>query len=428
MLKDVSIPAINLRGLIVASFLLAAGCSEQTEITPVADNSDNAIRFGEIKKIESEVLNEERELWIRVPDSANDPDVQNTAYPVLYLLDGEANYYSVAGMIRQLSSVNGNMISPEMIVVGIPNTDRFRDLTPTHTEGTSGGGDEFLDFIEFEVIPYIESTYPASSYRTFIGHSLGGLMVIDTLNSRPHLFDNYIAIDASLWWDDRVVLRESETALAEQDFSGKSLFVSIANTMPPGLTVEEVVNDEEESTDHIRALLRYAQIAEQSQASGLNFDWRYYDDNSHGSVALITEYDALRFLFDWYEPKQINHFFMPDATSSVEDVLDYVTNHFDQVSDRFGYTVPPPQAWVNMLGRSMTAWDRPDGTLAMYSLNVENYPNSRAAHYWLGDYYASQDDIENAKLHFSQAMAIGDAPQSAARLAELEEMETAGEN
>ncbi len=180
----------RIRNLLLLTPFSFASCGDTTGRTAATEAPVNQIRFGEIAKIQSTVLNEERELWIRVPDSAADPDAMNTAYPVVYLLDGNAHFYSFAGMVRQLSSVNGNMVSPEMIVVGIPNSDRLRDLTPTHTEGTSGGGDAFLDFLQDEVMPYIESNYPASDYRTFIGHSLGGLMVIDTLNSRPHLFDN----------------------------------------------------------------------------------------------------------------------------------------------------------------------------------------------------------------------------------------------
>lgn len=399
---------------------LLVGCSGENSGTPSPDDPASDIRFGEIVKIQSEVLSEERELWIRTPDGAGDADANNIAYPVVYLLDGDANYYSVSGMIRQLSEVNGNMVSPEMVVVGIPNTDRFRDLTPSHTEGTSGGGDAFLDFLENEVIPYVENNYPVSTYRTFIGHSLGGLMVIDTLNSRPHLFENYIAIDPSLWWDERSVLKESELVLLDQNFSGKSLFVSIANTMPEGIAFEQVESDAGAATDHIRAIIRYTQLVEQNENNGLNFDWRYYDEDSHASVAMISEYDAIRFLFSWYVPREIDQLFMEGAIASAEDVVSYATNHFDEVSKRFGYAYSPPQDWVNMLGRSMTVYERPEGTLALFSLNLQNYPNSLAAHYWLGDYYASQDDTENAIRYFSRAVEIGDAPQSEQRLAELQ--------
>ncbi len=80
----------------------------------------------------------------------------------------------MTGIIEQFASRVGNGDLPEMIVVGVPNTDRMRDLTPTPVAGKFGGGDNFLDFIELELIPYIEERYPVSSHRTFVGHSLGG--------------------------------------------------------------------------------------------------------------------------------------------------------------------------------------------------------------------------------------------------------------
>ncbi len=152
-----------------------------------------------------------------------------------------------------------------------------------------------------------------------------------------------------------MVLKESESVLREKSFSGKSLFVSIANTMPPGMTIEQVQSDTRESTNHIRAILRYTQLASDNVSNGLNFDWRHYENDTHSSVALISEYDAIRFLYPWYVPGEIDHFFAEESTASVQEVVDYVGNHIDQISDRFGYSFHPPQDWVNMRGRSMTA-------------------------------------------------------------------------
>jgi len=64
------------------------------------------------------------------------------------------------------------------------------------------GGNKFLDFMEDELIPRIEKAYPASSYRTFVNHSFVGLSVINALINRQHLFNYYVAIDPSLWWDN----------------------------------------------------------------------------------------------------------------------------------------------------------------------------------------------------------------------------------
>ena len=157
----------------------------------------NNIVIGKIDSIQSTILGEKRKIWIHLPGDGDNALFAKQRYPVVYLLDGDAHFSSVVGMIQQLSTVNGNMICPEMIVVGLPNTDRMRDLTPTHvasappmidsaTGKTTGGGEPFLSFMEKELMPYIESKYPTEPYKMFIGHSLGGLMVMQEIG-RAHV-------------------------------------------------------------------------------------------------------------------------------------------------------------------------------------------------------------------------------------------------
>lgn len=206
----------------------------------------NPIVIGHIDSIHSKILGEQRKIWVYVPNSDDSAVYAKQRYPVVYLLDGDAHFFSVAGMIRQLSSVNGNTICPQMIVVGIPNTDRTRDLTPTHLDAappfmdsaaskTSGGGEKFISFIEKELILHIDSLYPTEPYRMLIGHSFGGLTVTNTLIHRPRLFNAYVAIDPSMWWDHQKLLHEAKLALAGRDYRGESLYLGIANTMSPGM-------------------------------------------------------------------------------------------------------------------------------------------------------------------------------------------------
>ena len=148
-------------------------------------------------------------------------------FPVLYLLDGDAHFNSVVGMIQQLSQVNGNTIVPEMIVVAIPNTDRTRDLTPTHVESdppmmdsagskTSGGGENFAAFLQKELIPHVDSSYLTQPFRVLIGHSFGGLTVMNILTNHSKMFNAYIAIDPSMWYDKERFLKTTQQKLAGQ--------------------------------------------------------------------------------------------------------------------------------------------------------------------------------------------------------------------
>ena len=184
-----------------------------------------------------------------------------------------------------------------MIVVAIPNTDRGRDLTPTEVQvdffsGDSiqfdnGGGGLFLDFIEQELIPYIDDNYPTQPYRTFVGHSFGGLSVINALVSKPDMFNNYIAIDPSLWWDGMKFMEYADSILSVSDLDNKGLYIGIANTMSSELDLTSVEQDTSKMTAHIRSILKFVK-SQEGKDNGLRFAWKYYPDDSHGSVPLIT--------------------------------------------------------------------------------------------------------------------------------------------
>jgi predicted alpha/beta superfamily hydrolase len=203
--------------MIVFLLFCANGIQAQTTQT-----QPKQIVIGSIDTIQSKILNEKREVWIYVPGSASDTTYSKQRYPVVYLLDGESHFSSVVGMIQQL---NFAYVCPEMIVVGILNTDRTRDLTPTHTDSwsfldfvldsdyckNSGGGEKFISFMEKELMPYIDSLYPSAPYRILIGHSFGGLTVMNTLIHHTNLFKAYVAIDPAMSWDNQKLLEEAKT-------------------------------------------------------------------------------------------------------------------------------------------------------------------------------------------------------------------------
>src|SRR5436190_7127305 len=122
--------------------------------------SDNSITIGKIDSVWSGTLKESRKYLVYTPPSYNNSIFLPQKYPVLYLLDGDAHFHSVTGLLQFLGTgINGNYLIPEMIVVAIPNTDRTRDLTPTHVSKgfdgkeqpflkTSGGMPDFFKFLK----------------------------------------------------------------------------------------------------------------------------------------------------------------------------------------------------------------------------------------------------------------------------------------
>ena len=274
---------------------------------PCAAQPGNQLVLGKTDSIQSTLLKEKRTFYVHVPTSAAGKKGAKKRYPVVYLFDADAQFASTVSMLQYLST-NYNTRCPEMIVVGILHSDRRKELTPTRVASdppfwplgarkTSGGGEPFIAFIEQELMPYIDGHYPTQPYKMLIGHSLGGLAVMQVFVHHTHLFNSYICIDPSMWWDNQTLLKETKRALETRSFQGKSLYLGIANTMEKGMDLPNVRTDTSKETLHMRSVLTLQHYLESNKQNGLKYQGNYYQDESHMSVPFITEYDALRFLF-----------------------------------------------------------------------------------------------------------------------------------
>ena len=170
--------------------------------------------LGVIDEVQSTQLGEKRILNIYLPEGYKQDDT--TKYPVIYLLDGSADedFIHVVGIV-QFNNFSWINRVPKSIVVGIATVDRRRDFTyPTTIEKdkkrfpTTGHSDKFIAFIEKELQPFIEKKYKANTSRTIIGQSLGGLLATEILLKNPTLFNKYIIISPSLWWDNASLLNQ----------------------------------------------------------------------------------------------------------------------------------------------------------------------------------------------------------------------------
>ena len=362
-----------------------------------------ALTLGTIDSIYSPTLKEQRRILVYTPPSYSDTTYTPQRYPVLYLLDGDAHFHSVTGLFSALSAgVNGTFVIPEMIVVAIPNTDRMRDLSPTRVttdfEGkpspslaTSGGMPQFLRFIRDELVPRIDAQYRTAPYRVLVGHSLGGITAINALYTMPEAFNAYVAIDPSLWWDNRVLLKQARGVVETRRLEGRTLVMAQANTLQPDDTTDNA---------HYNAMLQFNSIMGRYNQSGLRYQYRLYPEDDHGSVPLIAEYDALRFIFAGYKADLIRAMASPA----------YVTEHFAAVSAQLGYTITPPEMVGDMLAMINRERDLP---LALRHLrdNAARYPRSAHAAVALADALQQSGDATGALAWYRKVLDLrpGDA-------------------
>ena len=163
----------------------------------IAQNKQDSIKIkpfvlGVIDEIQSRELSEKRILNIYLPEGYNKNDT--IKYPVVYLLDGSADedFIHIVGLY-QFNSFSWINRVPKSIIVGIATVDRRRDFTyPTTVEAatkrypTSGHSNQFINFIQKELQPYIEKNYKTTSSKTIIGQSLGGLLATEILLKKAY--------------------------------------------------------------------------------------------------------------------------------------------------------------------------------------------------------------------------------------------------
>lgn len=266
---------------LIAFFILLA-----TQATAQTSMLYNQIA-NDVHVIHSRVLNQDRQVYIHVPklDSAD----MNKALPVLYLLDGENHFHILSAYIEYLRHWK---IIPPMIIVGIVSADRVKDLTPVNSlinfDGkvdsnykTSGGNEQFLNFLQQELMLFMEANYKVSPFKIFAGHSFGGLTAINCMLKRPNMFDAYIAISPSLWFGNKYVLRLAEQKLPKLLIGNKKLFYSVGNE---GGTFRDDV-------------LTFDKLFEHNNLKTVERRYKYYPDEDHMTEPIPAYYDALRFIY-----------------------------------------------------------------------------------------------------------------------------------
>jgi uncharacterized protein len=349
--------------------------------TAFAATAGTPLVAGERVTLPSKVLGEDRAVFVAVPDS-----YARTArrYPVLYLTDAETQFEHTTATAAFLAR-NGFM--PEVIVVGVQNTDRTRDLSPTRDPDfpTSGGADRFLEFLETELVPFVESGYRTAPFRIFAGHSAGGNFAFHAMRVRPGLFQAVVAVSPWLVWDKRKELALLTPFLRGDGVKTRALFFTSGDEGP----------------DMKDVLAQVTAALEATASKGLRWASAKYPDENHGSVVLPSHYAALRMIFDgWSIP-------VDPKTERLVASLGDVKERYARMSERLGYPVLAPEAPVNRLGYQALAQKNLPAALSFFRYNAANYPDSPNVHDSLGDALEAGGSLEEALESFTRAVDLG---------------------
>lgn len=355
---------------------------------------------GETVTMRSNILNEDRKILIYTPKDANNSEKR---YPVIYILDADNHFAQMVEYSKYLSQQKVYVIPP-LIVVGIENTDRVRDLTPSHSTvdysgkldttarspyKTSGGNERFFEFIKKELMPYVNSNYKTQPYCILAGHSFGALTAINCLINYPDIFNAYIAVSPSFWWDQRFLLKLADKKLKTGSALSKTLFFSDGNE-----------GASPESQFH-RDVLKFDSLLKKRNIKQLDFKYTGYPEESHMTVPIKSYYDGLRFVYrQWVLPQVSDEKINPEI----------IMSHYKELSERFGYPILPDESYIN--GWAQWLIKNPEtqnNGINILVMNTVNYPSSSKAFMALGAAYAMKGEKQNAVVSYKKASELDPA-------------------
>lgn len=338
-----------------------------------AQGIKNQFSIGKTIFFESDFLEETRPIIIHTPQSYKS---SKRSYPIMYLIDGDVHFNHASGLADFLSL---SEMLPEMIVVAIPNIDRNRDLTPP---SKSNGGSHrqagaFLDFLEFELLPYIDRKYRVKPFRILYGHSLGGLFTLYTLHNRQQLFRAYFASSPYLMEHSAEIFQQTKELDGKLDDKNKFLYIAVGN-----------------EPLYLPTVTKFIDLLEIHAPDRLAWNYQYMQNENHGTVPPLAIFYGLRSLFSGW---MINN-------EQYDQGFDAVNRHYEKLSDWFGFPIPIPESIVNTLGYESINDDDAESAIRIFRYNIERYPDSPNVYDSAADAYRASGDLTEAEQLYRTAV------------------------
>lgn len=363
--------------------------------TCFAQQDGDPITIGTYRVMYSEILDEDRLLFVHLPEGYQDTQL---SYPVLYLLYVQLyNYFADAAIISEKLGGTGEM--PLMIIVGVANTNRYRDLLPIPTSWRreGGGAGDFLRFIEAELIPHIDQTYRTKPFRILAAPQASAVFSLYALINRPRLFNAIIS-------ENPFMNPENAAHLYPQ----LEAFFNDREALKHFLYIKCETDERPEDLEYAE---RFNKMLDAEKPQDFNYTIEFRQPSGY-FIAPLPLRKALRSLFASYklpESFQIN---------SLQDILDY----YEKRSEEYGFSVDPPEMMLTFKGDKLNEQSKAKEAIEVFEYQCTLYPRSLNALWRLGETYRGLGEYETASTFYKKFLQIRDidAAMVHRRLSEVE--------
>jgi predicted alpha/beta superfamily hydrolase len=331
------------------------------------------------KKYESEELQDTRTIQIHLPKGY---DLNtSTNYPLTIVLDSEYLFDLYVG--------NSNLFSytdraPKQIVVGIKMAQtRLKDTSINEAQGSSltTDGERFIQFIKYELLPYIEGTYKTSPFLTIVGNGVSANLLTHFLRDETPLFNSYICLNPTFSPD-------ITTHMQSYDLSKLG---AIDNTYYFYMNDSEFSSTEKKQ--HVTALNTYLQTLNIK-----NFNIKYDFTKSPSTISAIGEAipRALTEIFEIYAGISKEEYETTIKDLSPLDAIAYLENKYIEIDYLFGADLGIRE--TDIIAIESIIIDKENGDhLKTYGKMILNlYPHSPLGNYYLGRYFEAGQNWRRA--------------------------------
>ena len=344
--------------------------------------------------IHSNILNEDRQIAIYRPPVLD--EFPENVPPVIYVLDGELTTELVRAHVGYFTEIWKEL--PPIMVVGIENlkgmSNRTRDLTPTKSRlGNGGGADQFMRFLQEEVITVVEKNHKQRPYRVLAGSSSAGLFTIHSFLNHA-TFDAFIATSPTLAWNNSRIMNDIGKKLNAID-SKKVLFFCVGNEggqyLPHAITLDSLLNTK--------------------RLPNVRHRFIHYPDETHGTVPLKGYYEGFKFIFR-VGPEDLN---VPLEDITYKTIEDY----YGEWTSIFGFPMKPREFVINEYGyKFLYATRQVDKALHFFKKNIENYPHSANAYDSYAEALLLNGNKQDALANYEKALELNPNNKHAAEVIE----------
>ncbi|MEP0985059.1 alpha/beta hydrolase-fold protein [Ekhidna sp.] len=367
----------NYRGVKIAIMLLAASLMTMHTVfaqeKAEGDPDEPAVTLGQISSLQSKVLGKTVPLSIHLP--ANYDSSQKT-YPVLYMLGSD--YRARFAMLASTLDYMGEGQIPEMILIGIDLPEGNRVLLPTWENQDTTIPDGYINFFETELIPHVDKIYRTAPFRMLFGGSNSGFFTVYTLVNNPLLFNGYFASSPSL--------SNIPSSLQQKIKSGP------LQTLTENRFLHIIYSDNEGLTNHVSEFTR---VLTDHKPEHLTYTVEELVNQGH-----VPAMDFTQFLLVLYTD------FKPFNPREKLESLDKVTQHFDRLSERYGYEIQTPISFLFDLGFHTIRSKNLIAAEEIFQYSLEVYPEGKESYLGMGLLRRAQGQLDSAKVMFEKALTI----------------------